>query len=368
MNILYFSNKNVDFMSSWQNYHMVDELGRYGIDIKYFDPGDYENAYQANEKLIYSIDKYNPHLFMTDQNDDNVFPETIKRIKQAGIPTLLLCHDNLLIPFVHKNICKLFDLVWLFSEENSEYFVKWGANIIVLPYAANPFFFRPTSQSKTERCIAFIGNPYGSRVMEINEIIKSRANVKLYFDQKKIISADQRKFNIISKRKVVNYLSYPIGRKVILGKLKQIIAKKDLLVEYKNVAINSPLNFDDMRNVYSNAALIYASTCARNTGYLNNPVPIINLRSFEIPMCGGIQFCRYNSELSGYFKEDKEIIFFHNMDDLRDKCLFYTKRVTDEQLNKIKRAARHKAENCHSWLNRFSTIFDRIGINVHYYT
>ncbi len=105
-----------------------------------------------------------------------------------------------------------------------------------------------------------------------------------------------------------------------------------------------------------------SSTSARNTGILNHPVDIVNLRSFEVPMCGGLQFCAHFDEIAEYFEEGKEIVFYRSNEDMIDKAKYYLKSENKDLRIQMKLAARKRAENEHSWFNRFKKVFDYLGL------
>ena len=76
-------------------------------------------------------------------------------------------------------------------------------------------------------------------------------------------------------------------------------------------------------------------------------------------MCGGLQFITYVDELANYFEADKEIVFYSSKEEYIDKAKFY---MNDERYNlrlKMKKAARYRAENEHTWWNRFKKIFQQ---------
>ena len=95
---------------------------------------------------------------------------------------------------------------------------------------------------------------------------------------------------------------------------------------------------------------------------LKIPLKIINLRAFEVPMSGGLNICKYNSELASYFEEGKEIIFYHDNDELVDKVVYYTTKASDSELYSMKRSARFRAENEHTWWKRFCIAFEILGL------
>ena len=80
-------------------------------------------------------------------------------------------------------------------------------------------------------------------------------------------------------------------------------------------------------------------------------------------MSGGINICKYNQELAGYFEEGKEIVFYHDNEELVDKVRFYLERASDCEILKMKKAARTRAEKEHAWWNRFMIAFEILGLN-----
>ena len=70
----------------------------------------------------------------------------------------------------------------------------------------------------------------------------------------------------------------------------------------------------ELYKVYSKYSLALSSTAARNTGVLKHSLYIVNFRSFEIPMSGGLQICQYTDEMAEYFDDGKEIIFYRSKD------------------------------------------------------
>ena len=167
MKILYYHMKLNSQMYRWQDENITDELSHHDVIVDTLNPLDYESTYVANQELIKLIKSKQYDLFMTCHSEDLLFFDTLKYIESEGVPTLLICFDNLLIPFEHKKICQYFDLVWLMSLDNKEMFERWGAHVIFRPYAANPFFYSYTKVDETNR-ICFVGTPYGSRVNTIN--------------------------------------------------------------------------------------------------------------------------------------------------------------------------------------------------------
>ena len=98
-NILYFFPENESFMTQWQRIHIFDELERNGHRIEVFNPLHYESSEHANEDLIAYIGKSKTHfdLFMSCAGSNLLFKNTVESVKSYGLPTLLICFDNLTV-------------------------------------------------------------------------------------------------------------------------------------------------------------------------------------------------------------------------------------------------------------------------------
>jgi len=366
MKILYYFEDKNTFMDKWQKVHIFDELEKHDCHFIIFSPLKFVTIDEANEKLIKCIDYEKFDLFMTPYGHEKLYFETLNHIKKLGIPTLLICFDNLLIPFKHQKIAKIFDLVWLTSKETEYLFKKWGANVIFNPYAANPYFFKPILESEIER-IAFIGTPYGSRVNTINSLVNNEISTTLFANKNSLVSPKKSENKL--KQYIIpayNCLRYSIGRKVFLGALKQKKYANCKLNINNYLDIKDQVAFEKLSTIHSTYALSLASTEARNTGVLKNPVNVVNLRSFEIPMSGGLQICSYFDELSEYFEEDKEIIFYRSKIEFVEKVKFYLRPENENIRRKMKASARKRAENDHTWFSRFKRAFDLLGLRDKY--
>lgn len=362
MRILYLHINDGTNMTRWQSYHIFDEMQRHDCSIIVFDIYKYRNIEEANNKLLKYIKQYKVDLFMTAVNEEILFLETLEKIKMYGVPTLLICFDNLLIPFFHENIANKFDAVWLTSKETEYIFKAWGCNTIFQPYAANPQFLVPDYDIEKER-IVFVGTPHGSRIDRINSLIDARIPLTVHTDiinfSKNIISAPLNSY----VESFIDGIRYPIGRRLLIASVIDKLTKRDLHIESKYLLMEKSISFEDMAKINCNYALVLSFTDAKSTGIFSNPIPIVNLRHFEIAMSGGLQFTTYSDELSDYFEEDKEIILCKSNEEYIEKAKFYLCYNMKNQRMKMKLAARKRAENDHTWFNRFSKVFKFIGLN-----
>ena len=237
-----------------------------------------------------------------------------------------------------------------------------------MPYAANPYTFRYIDVPTIERRVCFIGNPYGSRPRMINALTNNNLPLDAFCLDAPMVLEHNFTINYeaptISRLKAYyDRLRFKEGRIMTKGAILNRIHGTPKLEKNDYIRFKNKMNTLDLHRIYSLYALSLSSTSVGATDVLANPLKEINLRNFEIPMSGGIQICRYNPELTNYFEDGKEIIFYENNDDLIEKTAYYLNKADDTELKNIKAAARLRSENEHTWMNRFNIIFNELGID-----
>jgi len=308
---------------------------------------------------------------MTDIcNGRMIFKETLQEISRKGIPKLCFRPDNLLIPFNDRDMARSFDLFWLTSRETSFLYKKWGANTVFQPYAANPYRYI-YNQNGRVRKVNFIGRPYGSRPKMINTLTQQNVPVDVFCKNNPSLNnlqtpSNDNKLSILLQpfwEQVTDRLRFSIGRKVLLSNLISKIKGECKLEENGSLSLYPRLTFEEMCNTYSSYVLSLSSTSARGTDVLKHPVDVVNLRNFEIPMCGGIEMCRYSEEMANYFEDGNEIVFYSNREELVDKAKYYIK-ASEREISTIKSNARKKAGNEHTWYIRFAKVLSNLGFSI----
>ena len=183
-------------------------------------------------------------------------------------------------------------------------------------------------------------------------------------------TVDKKESKIVSKiltpgrLKTYYYdLKFKEGRKVLWGSVVNRFRGNTKLEDNAHLHKHYFVKPSEISALYSKYVLCVSSTSTNHTDALKNPLKIVNLRAFEVPMSGGINICKYNPELANYFEEGKEIIFYHTNGELVDKAKYYTQKAGDSEIYTMKRAARKRAENEHTWWNRFCVAFDLLGIS-----
>lgn len=367
MKILYYFAELPTPMYTWQHIHIFEELKHSGIEIIVFNPLKYRSIEEANECVIKEANEHKYDLFLTGSFPNHLYASTVEQISSKGLETVLISWDNLELPYLHKANAKSFDLIWVTSKETKYIFEKWGCNkVIFQPYAANPFFFRPNND-KLINTVGFIGSPYGSRANILNKLLSEKIDCSIYSNSvfnKGYNTSLGKKYSYKPNkvcRKIDNYLRFGIGRKVLLSTLINKMSKSanlDLTSPFLHK--NKSVSNEEMIKLYSNFSLSLNIAELRDTGIFRNPVFKVHLRAFEIPMSGGLQFVRYFNELSEYFEEDKEIVFYRNYEEMIDKARYYLNPQNENTINSMKIAARKRAEGEHTWTIRFNNLLKEL--------
>lgn len=367
MKILYYFAELPTPMYTWQHIHIFEELKHYGIEIIVFNPLKYRSIEEANECVIKEANEHKYDLFLTGSFPNHLYASTVEQIRFNGLKTVLISWDNLELPYLHKANAKSFDLIWVTSKETKYIFEKWGCKkVIFQPYAANPYFFKPNI-GEPINTVGFIGSPYGSRANILNKLLISDIDCSVYSNalfNKGYNSSLGKKQTYQFKTimwKLNNYLRFEIGRKVLFSIVLNKLSKEAAL-NLNSTYLHKKMSVSDeeMVMLYSNFALSLNIAELRDTGLLKKPIPKVHLRSFEIPMSGGLQFVRYFDEMSEYFEEDKEIIFYRNYDEMIDKARFYLNPKNENTINSMKIAARKRAEGEHTWTIRFNNLLKEL--------
>lgn len=370
MKILYYFPELSNPMLQWQRVHIIDELKYHGIEFDIINPLIYENVDKAHEACLSAIDKGRYDLFMTCLcNNNHIRKATVEDIKRRGIPTMSFRADNLSVPYNDKDMASTFDLIWLTSYRTKGLYDKWGAKTIILPYAANPYLFLYRT-IPLSRKVCFIGNPHGSRASVINYITQNGIPMDVYYGGN--INNSTGKDEIIPKWTIgspkaisvfYDRLRFQEGRIMLKGALIERVRGMEGVASNEYLSHYSSLSFEEMIEKYSEYALSLSFSSYARTDCLHNNVPVVNLRNFEVPMCGGVQICRYCDEMNEYFEDGKEVVLYRSEDEMIDKLRYYLNTANESEIRQMKKLARLRSENEHTWYCRFRRVFDVLGLH-----
>ena len=366
MKILYLFRDLPSIMYQWQHYHFIDEMAGYGCVFDIISPDSYNDLDSYYEAVLEKVEQETYDLIMTCLGDKYLSIEFVKKLKLQGIKTLLFCPDNLVVPYNHRSIAPLFDLVWLTSKETEYLFKKWNCNTVFLPYAANPDFLKPPSPPEKEiekiRRVCFVGTPHGSRIKTINCLLQNNIPVTIYCSKQYAESRNSIQASTTDIiKKIWDKVRFPIGRKLLIGLILDKLKKEELDLNSEYLEIKDPVPITQLPEIYNSYYLILSFSEAESSAYLKHPVDIVNLRNFEIPMSGGIQFVRETNELKQYFTDRESVVFYKDSADMIKKAKDFLSS-DDNTVLEIRRRSRIIAEENHTWMIRFKTVFSLLRL------
>lgn len=363
MELLYYFAEQNDWMFLWQRYQIFPDLERIGCHVTVVNPLHYEDAESANEALRQYIRENKVDVFMTPCDSTLLFEESLQALSQKGIPTILILFDSRMTPYRHADILSRFDVVLMSDKDIDGFYQSRNSNSVYFPYAAGSVLADKVIATNDEIGRAcFLGTLNGSRGKYLSALVESGAPLDLY--SKPNGTHSQSSFSSFNLNTAIKLTKFDAGRKVLAGFVKKRISRDvPVLVEGKdNVSLYDPVGNDEMVSVYSKHALSLSFSAVRSTGYLKNPVRILHLRNFEIPMSRGIQMSVFFPELAECFEEDKEIIFYRSQDELIEKTKYWLDDKRASERLKIRENAFLRAKRDHTWSVRFLNLFKSMGM------
>ena len=358
--IFFLKLKQPSYWTKAAESNFVSELRSVGYEIDILEHCD-ENSNRFTNEVENRVLSYKYDLVITELNH-RILPIKLLKVMRQHSNFVLMPNDNALIPFRHKKIARYFDLVWLLDNQNINLFKKWSKNIIHLPWAGNRMlsnFYCPESNQIAR--VLFIGTPHGSRVKQINRLLANHIPVTIYSNFVLNNTSTIKKRILFPIASVVQHLLIKSGRKIIMGKILSLFHNDEIL-NNKYLEILPSIEANEMACLYRKYRLSWSSVYARNTGYLSSPLITLNLRSFEIPISGGLQFVARNDELEKYFTDGKDVVFYDE-ENFVETAKYYLFTVSNTKIIEMKRNAQNNALKNHTWESRFNKIFDILGIN-----
>ncbi|MCK4517420.1 glycosyltransferase [Candidatus Babeliales bacterium] len=290
-------------------------------------------------------------LFFSYFYDACVFPETIDEIKSMGIKTInWYCNGSYQLDLVSQ-ISPHYDYCLVPEKFRLEDYERLGANPIYCQEAANPNIYKPYDIAK-EFDVTFVGQAYGDRPLYLKYLLDNNINIRVWG-----IGWERNKKPFFRRilpalRYRLHYLLHPEQRKVVqkLGSIPKIILPAQ---------VTGPVLSDEkMIKMYSRSKINLGFSSCGNTHDDKERILQVRLRDFEVPMSGGFYMVEQMKELEEFFEIGKEIVCYHNKQDLVDKIKYYLKH--DAQREKIRLAGHKRCLQDHTWHKRFKMVFDKI--------
>jgi len=355
-------------MHQWHDYHFVDEWQKSGhtvVTVNASLTNDIFDEKKTLSSITSKLSKKTSNLLFCTTGDDFMSVGILKELKRLNVALVRLACDDLSVPFKSKSTAKFYDVYWTSTPENIDILKSYGANCLVMPFAANPyhFNFKPINDFP-KNVIGFIGTPYGSRVRDLNTFIESGFNVQIY-SRTKGLAFNKPNLGILNYLKlrskqfkyVLDSMSFSSGRSLIYSSILNRLDQNEFDINHIADYLDPP-SFDNFPMIASSLPISFGSTILSNTDMLRKPLHNIRLREFEITSCGGCHLVNRSDLLMDYFEDAHEIVMYSSKDEMLDKAEYYMRPENLTIRNKIAQAARRRVISDHSWTCRLDKIQD----------
>jgi len=310
---------------SYEYYNFYLTLIKMGHEVELFDFMDHvkiNGVDDMNKMLLDHVAKFNPALTVFVLYTDQIYTETVKKIKNISL-TLGIFYDDTWRKDYSQFWAREFDF---FTSSDFECQAKYGNlglnNVIHTPFGVNEDIYRPSDLEKTIE-VSFIGGWHPNREWLINRVRKAGIKVE--------VAGNGWEGGILPHDEMIKFFN----RTKI------------------NLNLSNSSSWDIRYLMASPLALPRQIRARKNAEQLK-------ARHFEICACSGFQLSYYVDGLDKCYSLGEEIGIFLNPDDLVEKVKFY---LENEQLRtKISEAGYLRTINSHTYSARFSKIFECLGL------
>ena len=301
-------------------------------------------------------------LFFSYFYSSCVDPEAIREIKKMGIVAVnWYCNGSYQFHLV-KEIAPAYDYCLVPEKFRLKDYRRIGANPIYCQEAANPKIYKPYDLPR-EFDVVFVGQKYGNRPDYISELVEKGIKVRVWGVGWQEPNQSARHLERISPIARIKSLKTMDGWRRAWLKAVRWASLAPLVEQPISVPsgiCGPPLEDDEMIRMYSRCKISLGFSSCGDTHLKRQKILQVRLRDFEAPMSGAFYLVEYMKELEEFFEIGKEIVCYHDKDDLADKIRYFLEH--EKEREKIRQSGLRRAVNDHSWHKRFEMMFRQMGL------
>jgi hypothetical protein len=358
---------------TWRR-NLYEPLVEMGADVVLFSAEEGRRAMERrsetmraafSQKLLDVFQREHAHrpfdLVFTYLMDGMVETACLDELRRTGVPVCNFSCNN-----VHQ-----FDLVdglsahvdySLHAERDvREKFLAAGANPLWWPMASNPRYFMPYPVERTIP-VSFVGANYALRARYIECLLEQGIQVHAY-------GPGWQHGTTSAWRSLAKRAKYLLRSAVSTSVEAQYQASSSLadhdfrrmLAQRYPTAMHPPVSDEELVMLYSRSHVSLGFLEVYESHDPSRPVRRhVHLREFEAPMSGALYCTGYSDELAGYFEPDREMLVYHDADELVEKVRFALSQPQDAE--RVREAGRQRALRDHTYQRRFEQLFAALGL------
>jgi spore maturation protein CgeB len=309
---------------SFELTNLFDAMRRMdGLEVRLFD---FMELHQSggpdlvSRELVRTVDDWKPDLLFAVLFTDEVPQDVLAELRdRPGLTTFnWFCDDHWRFDDFTSVYAPLFNACSTTARSALPKYQVIGYDAVIkTQWACNQHLYRPTV-GPLRYDVTFVGQPHGNRRQVIEQLSKRTVPIQTW------------------------------GQGWEAGRLEQ----EDMVATFSDSRIN--LNLSNS-SVPSNRWRRFLGRGHQTYG------DQIKGRNFEIPSCGGFQLSGASEDLESYFEPDREIVIFHDDDELAAAIERY---LADEPARAaIAAAGYRRAIHEHTYAHRFREIFSTLGLS-----
>jgi spore maturation protein CgeB len=293
------------------------------------------------------------------------YPETIKLIRQSGVPTVNFSCNNVHQFELVRDIAPAFDLCVVPEQAAQADFVKVGARPVRIQLAANPRFYHPLPVPRSYD-VTFVGQRYADRAELLQHLQANGVAVRAWgagWQTQKRLDLAQLKAALA----LIEDERFDGIRRLFWRRFNRSRAAPTGLTSappdnLDTSAFGGPrLLQRELVAMFSRSRLSLGFATAGDSHRSARRLTHLRLREFEAPMSGALYLTEHQEELAEYFTPGAEVLTYTNQDDLLQKARYYL--AHQEEAERVRRAGFERARREHTWQHRFAQLFATLGLH-----
>jgi spore maturation protein CgeB len=316
---------------------------------------------RTNERMLEAFREARADLFYGYLYSSVVYPSTVDRIKESGVPTVNFSCNNVHQFDLVRDIAPHFDLNIVPERAALPAFAEVKARTKRIQLAANPRVYHPLPELRRYD-VAFVGQRYADRAVFLDHLYTNGIAVRAWGAgwqaRKKLDITTAKAALALIEDERFDGITRILRRRAAVATAPAINGQDTIDTQ----AYGGPrLLHRDLVRMFSQSKVSLGFATAGDSHTSANRLTHLRLRDFEAPMCGALYMTEHQDELAEYFEVGSEVLAYENKEDLLEKVRYYLRRP--EQAERIRHAGLGRAQRDHTWERRFDELFTELGLN-----
>lgn len=369
---------------SWIDHHINDSLRSLGHKVSCYVYGSHvgefypqsragERARKNSELLQLARDLAKTgrlDLIFCYVYDDFLQVDTARALAGIGVAMVNFNVDMVNQWYRQLRTARYFTRMLCAHRTHMQQFTRHGAKPLYFPMAAP---LPVPSQYQQEPCwqpaaaVTFVGTPMPYRTRVLTDLLQHGVPLAVYgkFWQQQQQASPER--SVEKTLNDIRYYGLPRLRAEGIGSLLQVLRQRWQRTADSAAAETLPSSVlhgfvpaGELNTLFSCSAVNIGFTRMVGDDPARSGSNQMKLRDFEVPMAGGFYLVEQAPDYDQLFKPGVEVETWRTPGELRDKIRYYLEHPAERNAIAAAGAARARAD--HSWQQRFSTLFEELGL------